>query len=157
MTDNVNHPDHYARFRFECEPKDLTKHLPHPLASAIEYIIRAPFKGNEVEDLRKAFFWLNEFQSTDDFWQPHDQSDGNPQTDFCKTLGDGVNRYDAIATAYAVLGKCPLLRDVLLSDNRRPIVFPDPMFPMVIYRCEVGTLLLELDATIHKLESKPSD
>jgi hypothetical protein len=67
MTDNVNHPDHYARFRFECEPKDLTKHLPHPLASAIEYIIRAPFKGNEVEDLRKAFFWLNEFQSTDDF------------------------------------------------------------------------------------------
>ena len=64
MTDNVNSPDHYARYRFECEPKDLTKYLPHPLASAIEYIIRAPFKGNEIEDLRKACFWLGEFART---------------------------------------------------------------------------------------------
>ena len=68
MTDNVNHPDHYARYRFECEPKDLTKFLPHPLASAIEYIIRAPFKGSELEDLKKARFWLEEFSNTQRFW-----------------------------------------------------------------------------------------
>ena len=75
MTDNVNSPSHYARFRFTCEPKDLTKHLPHPLASAIEYIIRAPFKGNEIEDLRKACFWLGEFVGTSSFWEEAD--DGN--------------------------------------------------------------------------------
>ena len=75
MTDNVNSPDHYARYRFECEPKDLTKYLPHPLASAIEYIIRAPFKGNEIEDLRKACFWLGEFVGTSSFWDEAD--DGN--------------------------------------------------------------------------------
>ena len=68
MTDNVNHPSHYERFRFTCEPKDFTKYLPHPLASAVEYVIRAPHKGNELEDLKKARFWLNELLKTDCLW-----------------------------------------------------------------------------------------
>lgn len=68
MTDNVNHPSHYERFRFTCEPKDFTKWLPHPLASAVEYIIRAPHKGNELEDLEKALFWLEELTKTKYFW-----------------------------------------------------------------------------------------
>ena len=68
MTDNVNHPSHYERFRSTFEPMDFTKWLPHPLASALEYIIRAPHKGNELEDLRKASVWLNELRDTDGFW-----------------------------------------------------------------------------------------
>lgn len=68
MTDNVNSPAHYKRFRFECEPKDFTKFLPHPLASAVEYYIRAPFKSNELEDLQKASVWLDEIIRTDVFW-----------------------------------------------------------------------------------------
>lgn len=156
MTDNVNSPSHYARYRFECEPKDLTKYLPHPLASAIEYILRAPFKGNEIEDLKKARFWLREFKNTDGFWQSHPQGSGNDQTDFCKTLCDGVTRFEAIATACGVLGRCPILRDILLGRDYRPVTFPDLLFPMVIYRCDVNLLILELNAAIDKLESKPS-
>ena len=76
MTDNVNHPSHYERFRFTCEPKDFTKHLPHPLASAVEYIIRAPHKGNELEDLEKACFWLNEFLNTPEFWLKQPEEGG---------------------------------------------------------------------------------
>lgn len=70
--DNVNSPEHYKRFRFECEPKDFTKYLPHPLACAVEYFIRAPYKSNELEDLQKAVFWLREFISTDLFWHRED-------------------------------------------------------------------------------------
>ena len=95
MTDNVNHPSHYARYRFECEPKDLTKFLPHPLASAIEYIIRAPFKGSELEDLQKARFWLLEFVNTDDFWVTTYRSDGS-QPYRCKLLQSGLLGYTTI-------------------------------------------------------------
>lgn len=70
--DNVNSPAHYARFRVTIEPKDLTKFLPHPLASAIEYIMRAPFKGNEIEDLKKAAFWLRELLNTPELWSTQD-------------------------------------------------------------------------------------
>lgn len=67
MTDAVN-PDHYTRFRVTFEPADLTALLPHPLASALEYILRAPYKGNEIEDLRKARWWLKKLLSTEELW-----------------------------------------------------------------------------------------
>ena len=75
--DNVNPPVHYARFRVTIEPKDLTKFLPHPLASAIEYIMRAPFKGSEIEDLKKAVFWLRELLNTSELWS--ENQDGEIQ------------------------------------------------------------------------------
>lgn len=56
--DKINHPSHYERSRFTCEPADLTSMLPHPIASAVEYIIRAPYKGTYREDMAKAVWWL---------------------------------------------------------------------------------------------------
>lgn len=58
--DVVNHPSHYERVAVKVEPMHLTAHLPHPLASAFEYLIRAGFKDGQSEatDLRKACFWL---------------------------------------------------------------------------------------------------
>lgn len=61
--DLVNHPKHYAANRVEFEPVDLTERLPHPLASAVEYILRAPFKGSELLDLKKAVWWLQRYQT----------------------------------------------------------------------------------------------
>lgn len=68
MADLINHPEHYERNRFTCEPKDLTKYLPHPLASAVEYILRAPYKGTEETDLKKAVWWLKELLNTPALW-----------------------------------------------------------------------------------------
>lgn len=68
MTDNVNHPSHYERYRASFEPADLTALLPHPLASAIEYILRAPYKGQELEDLQKALWWLKKLRDTSVLW-----------------------------------------------------------------------------------------
>lgn len=57
--DNVNHPSHYKAGGIETidfiEAKDLGYHL----GNVIKYITRAKHKGNEVEDLKKAQWYLN--------------------------------------------------------------------------------------------------
>lgn len=67
--DVINHPKHYEAARFTCEPADLTTLMPHPIASAIEYIVRAPYKGSQETDLRKAAWWLNRALATPSLWQ----------------------------------------------------------------------------------------
>lgn len=133
MTDNVNSPDHYARFRFTCEPKDLTKHLPHPLASAIEYIIRAPFKGNEIEDLRKACFWLGEFVGTSSFWEEAD--DGNHICRLNLPL-------EAKAAAFALISQSQDLKEVF-----EKIDFPNVVTALSLLRLtiNIGNRATELE------------
>ena len=61
MNDIINHPSHYADQGVTIEPIELTSRLPHALASAYEYAIRAGKKEGspELVDLKKARFWLN--------------------------------------------------------------------------------------------------
>lgn len=147
MTDNVNYPDHYARYRFECEPKDLTKFLPHPLASAIEYIIRAPFKGSELEDLQKARFWLLEFVNTTEFWVvPFGSSDDNP---FCRLLPDPVDDLMASASAFALISRCNILRFGLFDYHIGRFDFP-----RAIHKSQVLSLIDKVNEKIDEIESK---
>lgn len=106
MTDNVNHPSHYARFRFECEPKDFTKHLPHPLASALEYYIRSPYKANELEDLQKAAWWMQELLDTDSFWESYFSVDNNREFYFCVHLYKGEELFRYLAAAWGMAVTC---------------------------------------------------
>lgn len=59
MTDNVNHPKHYLSAALTLEPIELTARLNSCLGQALQYVCRAPYKGNEIEDLEKAVFYLN--------------------------------------------------------------------------------------------------
>ena len=147
MTDAVNHPSHYARYRFECEPKDLTKYLPHPLASAIEYILRSPFKGSELEDLKKARFWLLEFANTSDFWSVPIASD--PGTLSCKLLPDMVDPWKVTACAFALMSQCLILQKGLFN-----YVSGKYDFPRTIYKEQVQELIYKLNSKIESLESK---
>lgn len=61
-TDMVNHPSHYTACRIVLGPVDATELLPHPLASAVEYVLRSPYKGSEKQDLEKAVWWLTRFR-----------------------------------------------------------------------------------------------
>lgn len=70
-TDMVNHPSHYTACRITLEPVDATELLPHPLASAVEYILRAPYKGSEKQDLEKAVWWLKRFRDVVMYRLPH--------------------------------------------------------------------------------------
>lgn len=56
LTDNVNHPAHYEAGPFECV--ELTRLYPFMGGNAIKYVYRHRLKGREVEDLRKALWYL---------------------------------------------------------------------------------------------------
>lgn len=59
MTDNVNHPAHYTRFK-GIEVIQLTEQLPFNLGNAVKYIARAGAKdpSKTEEDLRKAIWYI---------------------------------------------------------------------------------------------------
>lgn len=57
LTDNVNHPAHYEAGPFECV--ELTRLYPFMGGNAIKYVYRHRLKGREVEDLRKALWYLD--------------------------------------------------------------------------------------------------
>ena len=56
-SDPVNHPSHYKQYE-GFEVIDITKQLPFLEGNAVKYILRAPFKKNEKEDIEKAIWYL---------------------------------------------------------------------------------------------------
>lgn len=58
---NVEHPAHYAEGR-KYEPIKVIRDwgLNFALGNAVKYISRAGRKGNKIEDLEKAVFYLND-------------------------------------------------------------------------------------------------
>jgi len=59
MTDNVNKPPHYTAHPSGVECIQITEHMNFCLGNALKYIWRAGLKQNEVEDLKKAIWYLN--------------------------------------------------------------------------------------------------
>lgn len=57
MNDSVNHPAHYTQFG-EVECIQVTERFNFCRGNAIKYIWRAGMKGDEVEDLKKAVWYL---------------------------------------------------------------------------------------------------
>lgn len=59
MNDPVNHPVHYTDHPSGVECIQITEHMNFNLGNAIKYIWRAALKGNLVEDLKKAVWYIN--------------------------------------------------------------------------------------------------
>jgi len=58
--DPVNHPQHYTQHPSGIECIAITRHMNFNLGNAIKYIWRAGLKGNSVEDLKKAAWYLQD-------------------------------------------------------------------------------------------------
>jgi hypothetical protein len=58
MTDPIHHPRHYTRHPSGVECIEITEHMNFNLGNAIKYIWRAGEKGDAVEDLRKAQWYI---------------------------------------------------------------------------------------------------
>ena len=56
--DQVNHPTHYTSHPSGIEVIQITEHMPFCTGNAIKYILRAPYKGKELQDLEKAIWYL---------------------------------------------------------------------------------------------------
>lgn len=57
MNDNIDHPAHYASRNIGCECIALAQRQSFCTGNAIKYLWRAPFKGHETEDLKKALWY----------------------------------------------------------------------------------------------------
>lgn len=68
--DSVNHPSHYTWLKDKCgiEVLDITRHLDFNLGNVIKYVLRSgrktengmDNKSKQIEDLKKAVFYLND-------------------------------------------------------------------------------------------------
>lgn len=58
--DVVNHPPHYTNHPSGVECLTITRHMGFNLGNAFKYIWRADLKGNAIEDLEKAAFYIND-------------------------------------------------------------------------------------------------
>jgi hypothetical protein len=59
VSDNVNHPRHYTKHPSGVECIQITEHMGFNLGNAMKYIWRADLKGNQIEDLEKALWYIN--------------------------------------------------------------------------------------------------
>ena len=57
--DNVNHPKHYTEHPSGVECIEITEHMNFCVGNAIKYLWRAGLKGEQVEDLRKARWYID--------------------------------------------------------------------------------------------------
>ncbi len=58
MSDSVDHPKHYNEHPSGVECIDVVEHFPFNVGNAIKYLWRAGLKGDRVEDLRKAAWYV---------------------------------------------------------------------------------------------------
>ena len=59
MNDPVNHPKHYTEHPSGVECIEITEHMNFCVGNAIKYLWRAGLKGAQVEDLRKARWYID--------------------------------------------------------------------------------------------------
>jgi hypothetical protein len=55
----VNHPPHYTSHPSSVECIQITEHFNFCIGNAIKYLWRAGLKGEALEDLRKAAWYIN--------------------------------------------------------------------------------------------------
>lgn len=59
--DVINHPSHYTRGKIEVIDFIEDQQLPYHLCNVIKYISRAGHKGDKLEDLKKARWYLDRY------------------------------------------------------------------------------------------------
>jgi hypothetical protein len=59
MNDNVNHPKHYTNHPSGVECIEITEHMNFCIGNAVKYLWRAGLKGEQIEDLRKARWYID--------------------------------------------------------------------------------------------------
>ena len=101
MSDNVNNPKHYTSHPSGVECLDIVRHMGFNLGNAVKYIWRAALKGKQIEDLRKAVFYLedeikrlNESESTLYFGEWNRE-----RTNYAETLRKAAERRSVVNSA----------------------------------------------------------
>lgn len=114
--DDVEHPKHYTQYPVEVI--EITRHLRFNLGNAVKYILRAPFKGSEIKDLRKAKWYLEDLITNFEPDELKAQADDFVHTDdFRKTLATFKNKLVERAIYAALACDVKRLADVAADLN----------------------------------------
>lgn len=60
VKDNINHPDHYTVGKIEVFDFIKAWELSFAEGNVVKYVVRAPYKNRQVEDLKKARWYLDQ-------------------------------------------------------------------------------------------------
>jgi hypothetical protein len=60
VSDSVNHPQHYTAHPSGVECIEIARHMTFNLGNVVKYVWRAGLKNAQVEDLKKARWYLND-------------------------------------------------------------------------------------------------
>jgi hypothetical protein len=60
LSDIINHPKHYNSHPSGIEAIEICRHMCFALGNVIKYVMRAPYKGSQLEDLKKARWYLDD-------------------------------------------------------------------------------------------------
>ena len=114
--DPVNHPEHYAKasVTVNLEPIELCECYDFCLGNAIKYILRAPYKGNTLQDMKKAKWYLERKLNTHHIWNDYKSSklDTTLFNAFCtnnKFINTLINKETGVINCNSI--KCTL-RDI---------------------------------------------
>ena len=124
MTDSVNHPKHYTSHPSGVEAIEITRWLRGPYSNACKYVMRGwdGLKGDPIEDLQKAIWYLNDAEKF-----PYDGADfpyyAETRLDEWCCADEDVNKVDAVclivwANGCEEYGSPPML---LLSNAKKLI------------------------------------
>lgn len=57
----INHPQHYTMGKYEVIDVIEDWKLPYHLGNVIKYVARSPYKGRQLDDLKKARWYLDRY------------------------------------------------------------------------------------------------
>lgn len=126
MDDPVNHPSHYTQY--EHEVIELTEQLDFCVGNACKYILRSPYKGNEIQDLNKALWYIDRSMKVESL-VPYDAQK------FADTFGDPI--VSKLVRAY------PYVRSVPWLDTRDRLGVVKQMIEKRILELEIAQLKAE--------------
>lgn len=91
MTDMINHPPHYTATAYE--PIDIIAAIGNPYCrgNALKYLCRAGRKGDAVEDLKKARFYIERLLKTCETFVPMQVSDAQLVAAEWSPVGPSIN------------------------------------------------------------------
>ena len=140
MADMVNHPPHYQGNGLEAieviEAYDLGYHL----GNALKYLIRAGRKGSELEDLKKAKWYVARWQDTRAMYTAH----------WPKRVARDLPSRVPVVEAFGLTGARALAVEELLDGAVSVSLYSKAPIHFV---CAVSKALYSIDRAIAELET----
>lgn len=115
----VDHPKHYNTHPSAIEVIELVRGLGFDLGSAVKYVARAGQKGDAIQDLEKAIWYLEDAKRDDHFVRPRIETDstiGYKWDEFVAYEPDETRRKFYLAARRGDLGTCIQLIQMMIRE-----------------------------------------